>query len=335
MPENTITATDNAPLSINDINPSLLGELVERATVDPDGKPPVTPETPEGDAAQLKTEEGLDEQEAEEDAETEDDGDDTAETPETAETRTVKLGEREFTLPKADADYLEQGFLLRQDYTAKTTEIAEGRRALEAAAKTMQDQFTGLRSEYAERLTQLYQQIAPSEKVDWEKLRQEDPHEYLLKRDAEAENERKRATLQAEFERTRLEQQTQFHQQMRNIVAAEKGKLLEAVPEFRDEEVARREGREIQEYLLKNKFTEDEVAQLYDHRYMLMVRKAMNFDRATSAKTQLENKAKVLPKVTKPGTAQTGKRGNQTLIQRAMRSGRQADAAAVFTALED
>lgn len=87
----------------------------------------------------------------------------------------IERGEKKYRIPKE----LKSEFLMHQDYTRKTMELADQRRALEAAkaeVERAQTLTTEERRAYAS-LDLLSGQIAQYEKVDWDALESTDPVE--------------------------------------------------------------------------------------------------------------------------------------------------------------
>ena len=147
--------------------------------------------------------EGIEESESESDGdESEEEGEsdeDEEQDEESEQPQTVKVkvdGEEvEVTL-----DELKSGYSRTKDYTRKTQELAEQRKAFEAEATAIREE----RQVYGQLLNQLHQQIQASQgqEPDWEYLRQTDPIEYSLQW---AEWSRKQTQRQAiEQEQQRL-----------------------------------------------------------------------------------------------------------------------------------
>jgi hypothetical protein len=116
-------------------------------------------------------------------------------------------------------------------------------------------------------------------------------------------------------------------------VAEERGKLLEALPEWKDPKMAAKEKAELMQYATVNLgFTEDQVGQISDHRAILALRKAMLYDRgqqrAATRKPVVDKKTVVA----KPGPA--NKRKPMTELTKAKirlaKTGSKRDAATVF-----
>lgn len=83
-----------------------------------------------------------------------------------------------FTAPKSGAQKLREGWLRQADYTRKTQEVAEQRKALESEKQTLEQQAKGY-TEYRKELGQLAAAEAQLEQyaqADWDTWEQQDPN---------------------------------------------------------------------------------------------------------------------------------------------------------------
>lgn len=95
--------------------------------------------------------------------------------PEEDEYEEIERGEKKYKVPKA----LKSELLMHQDYTRKTMELADQRRALEAAKAEVEQARTLTTEErraYA-KVESLNEQVVAYEKVDWDALEAADPQE--------------------------------------------------------------------------------------------------------------------------------------------------------------
>ena len=99
----------------------------------------------------------------------------TAETPEEEEFEEIERGEKKYRIPKA----LKGELLMHQDYTRKTMEVAERRKALDAQEARIKQLETLTTEELRDvaRFDTLREQVAAYEKVDWDALEASDPAE--------------------------------------------------------------------------------------------------------------------------------------------------------------
>jgi hypothetical protein len=238
-------------------------------------------------------------------------------------------------------DELLAGYSRTVDYTRKTMQIAEQRKAAEQEAAQMRE----TREQYAKNLTLLEQalnEMAPPE-PNWETLRKENPAEYAAQYAERQQYQQQVQTVHAEQQRLYAAQQAEYEAEMDRRLVDESEKLLNALPEWRDQTKADAGKRAILDYALGLGYTEDDLSNVYDHRALLMMDKARRWD-ALQAKgvQQVRDKAVAAPKraALKPGSAPVvQKKGPAQNAQRAMnrlnRSGSVNDAAAALAFMLD
>ena len=173
--------------------------------------------------------------------------------------------------------------------------------------------------------------------IDWKALREDDPTEYVAKRQ---EFQDRKAGIQArvgELEQQRMQamqtQQAEYQRQQSEILARERDQLLRKLPSWKDESVASKERTELSKFLAESGFSSDEIAGVTDHRAILLARDAMRYrqaqQRATTGKRQPKSKAPIV----KPGARAQRKTQAQELADalrgRLKKSGRIQDALAL------
>ena len=270
--------------------------------------------------------------ESEEDTyEAEDSDENEEETEEEApQTFTVKASgeEKEVTF-----DELVSGYQLGADYTKKTQELAENRKAVEAEAKAI-NEAKHLRDTYAQRLQTMERMLNEFNETpqDLEYLRENDPLAYAT---TVADNTEKREKLQQiQLERRRIAQQQQAEeaQALSQFIAQESKKVQEVLPEFSDKAKGEQLRNEIRNYGKEVGFTDQELSQVYDSRHLLVLHKAAMYDKLQKSKPGVQKKVANAPKMIRSGTKQT--RGNNDVKQRQKAqlkgSGKVRDAAKLF-----
>lgn len=220
---------------------------------------------------------------------------------------TVKIDGEE---KNVSADELVKSYQLEQAAQKRMQEAAEVRKVSEAEAQALAQQ----REQYAQALQSLQAQLDTAGEQPqeyWDNLYSEDPMEYMRQR--EAYRDRKEATEKVKAEQVRLqqEQQQELMQQQQVTLAQQQEKLLEALPEWKDPEVAQKEKQEIVSYAQRTLgFSEQEVSNIADARGVLAIRKAYLYDQLMAQKPAAQKKVKKAPKVTKSGKPTTKAQGN-------------------------
>jgi hypothetical protein len=243
---------------------------------------------------------------------------------------TVKVDGKEV---EVTLDELQKGYSRTQDYTRKTQQIAEMRKATEGELQAIRAE----RAQYAQLLGALSEQVkaAAEPQVDWDRLYQEDPIEYVRQREVMRENREKAAAIQAEQQRlSQLSQQEQM-QQIQSLKAKESEKLLEALPTWKDSTKAKAEKAMLVEFGQKMGFTPQELGNIYDHRVVLALRKAALYDQMQSKRKDIKPVTNNGPRPAKPGAAGRVSQMSDSVRanQRLAKTGRVDDAASAIELL--
>lgn len=219
-------------------------------------------------------------------------------------------------------DEVQASFMRQQDYTRKTQQIAEQRKAIEQEAAAVAQE----RNQYAQALQQLGNQLQQQmgREPDWESLKQSDPIEYGIQF---ADWQRKTMQMQAlQAEQARVAQlQAQEHQQrLAQHLERERQALDALIPEWKNPEKAKAEKQMILEQGKKLGFSEQELAQAYDHRAIVALRKAALYD----AMMEKAKAAKPAPtRSVAPGRVEAPTSQRQKAKQQFAKTGSIADAA--------
>ena len=232
-------------------------------------------------------------------------------------------------------DELQKGYSRTQDYTRKTQQIAEVRKQTEVELQAVRAE----REQYAQLLGALEAQVqqVSQPNIDWDRLYQEDPIEWVRQREVMRDNQEKAAAIQSEKQRlSQLSQQEQA-QFMQQKLQHEQEALLAAIPDWKDAKKAQAEKALLVEFGQKIGFTPEELKSVVDHRAVLMLRKAALYDQMMSKRGNIKPVTNNGPRPAKPGAA--GRVSNTTEAvraqQRVAKTGRVDDAAnAIFQLLK-
>ena len=243
---------------------------------------------------------------------------------------TVKAAgeEKEVTL-----DELMQGYQLGADYTKKTQEVAEQRKAVEAEQKAIEE-AKQVRDTYAQRLQAIEQFLTGNQDSpeDLAAMKENDPIGYAVKVAELTEKKEQLAQVRAEQHRIAQQQQAEEQQNLAKRVQEEAQKLSQVLPEFSDQAKGEQLRSEIRNYGKSVGFTDQELANVYDSRHVIMLHKAMMYDKLQKAKPGVTKKVAQAPKMVKAGTKV--KTGNADIrkkqMQKLKQTGKARDAAALF-----
>jgi len=243
---------------------------------------------------------------------------------------TVKVDGKEI---EVTLDELQKGYSRTQDYTRKTQQVAEARKAAEAELQAVRAE----REQYAQLLVALDQQVkaAAEPQIDWDRLYKEDPIEYVRQREVMRENKEKAAAIQAERQRLAEIAQQEQMQQLQAVKEKEAQALLEAIPSWKDPAKAKAEKAMLVEFGQRMGFTPQELGNIYDHRVVLALRKAALYDQMQAKRQGIKPVTNNGPKPAKPGAAGRVSQMSDSVRakQRLAKTGRVEDAASAIELL--
>lgn len=266
-----------------------------------------------------------DEQEEVEESETEDsEEDESEESEDQLYTVTVDGKEQQVSL-----DELRQGYQRTSDYTRKTQQLAEQRKATEAELESARAE----RAEYAQLLPKLRQtfEAGLGPEPDWNALRNQDPLRATLLWQQREEQRRHLEALRGEERRVHEQQQRDAEAAAERESQEQRKKLLEKLPEWRNEKTANKEAAEIRKMLGEVGFDSGEG--LTDHRYVLIARKALMYDQMMAKRKGLEKNKAGVPVVKPGGGVPKSKNQIEAQYDRLKKTGSVKDAANLFANL--
>ena len=205
---------------------------------------------------------------------------------------------------------LVKSYQLEGHLNKRNMEVTELQKSLEEQKQQAEQQASERLQQLDDALNIAWQQLTSEyQQIDWQSLREQDPAEYAAKR---AEYQERQSHLQQQYQKVqqeRSQQSEQQKQQYQQALQEEQKKLSEAIPEWQDESVAKREKQDIARYASENLgFSQQEVGNLADHRAVVALRKAMLYDKLQSSKPEtMKRVKKAAPKVSKPGAPKSKK----------------------------
>jgi len=251
------------------------------------------------------------------------------------ETLTIEVDGKPVTLTKAELAEAYKSGLRQADYTKKTMEVSEQRKAAEAeVTKARQERET-----YAQNLLKMQAQLEGAlqeqQNINWDELLNTNPQEYL--RQKHLFEQRQAAWQQNQANQAQLAQVMQVEQQKahQEHLKSQQELLLAKVPEWSDTKKAEAEKLAIRGYLLEQGYDQNLVDNLADANMVVTARKAMLFDQMVAKAQAAEKKVATLPtKVEKPGSGSAPTLDRRTAgYQRLSKSGRVEDAAGLIASL--
>jgi hypothetical protein len=220
---------------------------------------------------------------------------------ETPGTYTIKVDGKDV---EVTLDELQAGYSRQADYTRKSQVLAEQRKqADEELAATQQERQRYL-SQLEQFNTQADSKINELKSTDWTKLKEEDPTEYMLKRDQYRELQENKRTVEEEQKNLQYKSQQEQQAKWQEELGRQQEIMAQRLPEWNDPTKGAKLKQDIKSFAVKTGFSEQEVDSLIDARSVDVLHKAMLYDNLLAAKIS-NKKAKVVPKVTRPGSPAT------------------------------
>lgn len=231
---------------------------------------------------------------------------------------------------EVELDELLNGYQRKSDYTKKTQTLAEQRKAVEAERARIEE-AARLRDTYAERL-QVIEQMLTQPEEDISSLKDTDPIGYAVKMAERVEREKQLAAVREERQKVFAQQQADQQQRLQAHLAQEAERLKAAIPELADEAKAPIVRQEIRNFAKAAGFSDQELSSVYDHRAVVTLYKAMQYDKLQKAKPGVAKRVAEAPKTLRPGTSQpqTGDEATKRIRKQLKQSGKTRDAAALF-----
>jgi len=304
---------------------------------EPEGE---TPETEEAEPAEEEESQPVEEDESleEESEEFEEDSEETDNRAEEGEDLyAVTINGEEHTIP---LDELLKGYSRHSDYTRKTQELSEQRRGMEQYHNQWNAEIQQIQAERQQYVNALQNVVEDSMgaldqfgTVDWESLKNENPLEYITKRDEFRETQERVRQVQFQQQQTHQAYQQEAQRNHKRVLQEEHGKLVDVLPEWKEAESRQKLGSEIKAYAISQGYSPEEIKSLVDHRSLLVLNKAMKFDKASSPDV-VQKKVKNKPRVIRAGSPRTkadaGKQKRTTKMKRLRSSGHVDDAASIL-----
>ena len=241
----------------------------------------------------------------------------------------VKVGgeEKELTLTELKS-LAQQG----ADYTKKTQQVAEQRKAVEAEQRAIEE-AKYMRDAYAERLQAMEQLLSSQQpQEDLESLKESDPIGYAVRVAEMSQNKEKLYAIQAERQRIAELQQAEQQQGMQQYLSQQAAVLSETLPEYSDPVKGEKLRSDLRSFAKNLGFSDQELSAVRDARHVMALYKAMQYDKLQQSKPQLNKRVSEPPKTIKSGNSNTAVNSDQAkkTMAQLQKSGKVRDAASVF-----
>lgn len=239
---------------------------------------------------------------------------------------TVKINGKEEQIPLAE---LKNGHLRMSDYTRKTQEVAEQRKALEGDLQSVKQE----REYYSKVLPALEAEYKAlqSQEPDWDELYRVDPIEAARQERAWRVRADRLNAMTVEQERVKQQKEQERQKELADDVAKERQILFEENPQWRDSKKWNADLQRMVSYAKGKGYSDEDLAQVYDRRMIGILNDAASYRELMSKKPQpVQGKAPKSAPAGSSSTAPTPHTEVKRAKQRLAKTGRVADAAALF-----
>ncbi|MGD9381212.1 MAG: hypothetical protein PVI03_02095 [Candidatus Thorarchaeota archaeon] len=211
-----------------------------------------------------------------------------------------------------------KSYQLEGHLNKQSTELAETKKALQSKLADADGEIAQ-KVQQLETLSQLAYNELLSEynAIDWAELEQDQPDIYAAKmiKFQNRQNEIANLYQKAQDQRSELAATGKVTPEK---IAEEKSKLLAAIPEWADEATFNKEWTSVGEYAISNGFSSEEYQGTTDHRLLVLLNKARQFDALNQKSPQVTNRVRKAPKIAKPGSTASKISNKQMEAQKRM-----------------
>ena len=237
----------------------------------------------------------------------------------------VKVAGQEYDVT---LDELRNGYSRDADYRQKTESLAFEKKQFMSESEKQRQDYSAKLNEANQMLSVAQQQLnSEINSADLEKLYEEDPTEAAR---IEHRLRKKQEKINSALAKNQSEQKKQFDSYLKD----QQSKLVSKMPEFSDPNKASQLKSSMKSTLNAYGFNDTEVAQVYDHRIVMLVNDAMKFRNLQKAKPNIAKKITKPGKVFTSGVKQTKAdvtlKARKEKLSRLKKSGSHKDAASIF-----
>lgn len=241
---------------------------------------------------------------------------------------TVEVDGKKVTLTAAQIAEAYKSGLRQDDYTKKTTAVAEERKA----ASAEREQLAGKLNAYA---AQLEGALSQQSNINWDELLEADPVQYL--KESHLLQERQAALGKARQDQAQLAQIYEQEQQSdyNEYLTAQNQALLDKLPAWKDSKIATAEKGKIKDFLKSDGFSEQDISQVTDYRHVMLIQDAMKFRQLLKEAPTATKRVQNAPvRAERSGTTDKSLPDGRTVaMKRFSKSGSVEDAGAIFASL--
>lgn len=233
---------------------------------------------------------------------------------------------------EVDEDELKAGYSRTKTFTQKSQALAAERKKFE------QEEVAAVRAErqkYSESLGTIEEAVKAlvGAEPDWAALRQSlTPAEFAAQRADWDINKDRLDGIKREKDRVTALSNAENEKAMREYVLSEHTQLLDALPAWKNPEVAKKDKIALRDFAVSRGFTEDALNSVADHKIILLLNDARLYHEGKSKAAAVQDKIKKAADATKSTASATRKPTSEQTkaLQRLAKTGRMEDATAAI-----
>jgi hypothetical protein len=202
----------------------------------------------------------------------------------------IEYDGEKFSVPKK----LKDGFLMQSDYTRKTQEVAEQRKAIEAEREAVKQRAEAERANIRD-VAQIYgidEQLTELDKIDWGKLGDEDPFEAQKLFQQRSLMKERRDRLVAELQQKEFQRSQEAQQEFAKRYADTNEALNKSIPGWNQDLATK-----LRDFAKTSGLSDDDIRTLATNVGMVkLLHKAFVGSQVINAKTSAAQEPRVEPK---------------------------------------
>jgi len=235
---------------------------------------------------------------------------------------TVKIDGKTTQVPLKEAL---EGYQRQSDYSRNIVAIKQEKQRLDTERAQMEQVLNSVIP-----ILQSQVEVEP----DWQQIHRDDPINYPILRDQWRDRQARLAAVQQEQQRLEMARQAQEAATKQQLIVEGQKFLASTFTEWSDPGKMETSIKQLRSYGETQGFTNDELRQVYDPRYVVILEKARRYDELKSNRPKPVKQEG--PRPMRGGSASNPVRGNevQRVQQRLKATGHVNDAAAYFSLLD-
>jgi len=210
---------------------------------------------------------------------------------------------------QVDLEELKSGYQKGADYTQKTQNLAEEKRAIETERQAVVQE----RAQYAQALTQFQQlmgeQYQQYQNIDWAQLKEDDPIGYMTRKEEMRDIETRHQRAAQEQQQVAQQNQQQYARSHQELLVKEMELLGEKIPDWKNPDKRAKLSEALKLYATNIGYSKEDLDTVTDHRSLLILNKARLYDKIQQSNPK---KIKQVPRVVKGGDKNTQPRDGKT-----------------------